>query len=69
MHDLQDYVLLRDRERRQIKPSPKSAHVNVVVFAPNSIELEKSKSFVEANKSCEWHKWKQAMHKEIDAFA
>ena len=66
--DLSDYILARDRVRRQIKPPSKYEDADLVAYALASaedIELEEPRSFAEAKQSKEWDIWNGSMGEEM----
>ncbi|PON44219.1 hypothetical protein TorRG33x02_331230, partial [Trema orientale] len=67
---LDDYVLSRDRARRQIKPTTRYARAELIAFALNvadTVEQNELASYKEAEKSIDWPKWEKAMQEEIDS--
>lgn len=67
---LDGYVLSRDRMRRQIRPPPRFANADFIVFALNVadlLELQEPTNYCEARRCKEWPKWKKAMDEEIES--
>lgn len=67
---LDNYVLSRDRARRQIRPPSRFANADLIAFALNVadvLELEEPTSYSEAKRSKDWPKWKRAMEEEFQS--
>ena len=68
--DLRDYVLTRDRVRRQIKPPSRFAQADLIAFALNAsdvVELDEPLCYREAKRSPDWKNWEKAMIEEMDS--
>ena len=66
--DLSEYLLARDRVRRQIKPPSKYEDADLVVYALASaedIEQEEPRSFTEEKLSKDWDIWNDSMGEEM----
>ncbi|CAA3024802.1 Hypothetical predicted protein, partial [Olea europaea subsp. europaea] len=68
-HDLWDYQLARDRERRQIRPPSKHQYADFASdrSESNLFDIEPA-SYEEAISSKESHKWITAMEDEMNSF-
>ena len=67
---LRDYVLSRDRVRRQIKPPQRLGHTDLIAFAlsaADTLETEEPSTVSDAKKSVDWPKWKMAMEEEMES--
>ena len=67
---LRDYVLARDRVRRQTRPPSRYAHAEVIAFALNigdSLELEEPLTYKEACSSKNMSSWMKAMREEMNS--
>ena len=66
--NLDDYVLSRDRGRRQTKPPSKFDDFDVAAYAltcAEEIDMDEPKSYFEANKSKDCEKWNSGMTEEM----
>lgn len=66
--DLSEYILAKDRVRRQIKPLSKYGDTDLVAYALASaeeIETEEPKSYAEPRRSKDWGLWNGAMSEEM----
>jgi len=67
---LSDYLLSRDRIRREIKPPGRYAHADFIAYALNigdSIELEEPVSYQDVCSSKDRIHWLKAMREEMDS--
>ncbi|KAE8715970.1 hypothetical protein F3Y22_tig00110156pilonHSYRG00076 [Hibiscus syriacus] len=65
---LDNYNLVRDRQRRTIRPPDRYGHADLISYALNiaeEIEEAEPKNFKEALKSKDKHKWTKAMDEKI----
>lgn len=65
-----NYLLSRDRVRRQIRPPPRFANTNFTSFALNVLdllELEEPTNYNEAVRSKDWSKWKKVVEEKLES--
>lgn len=68
VQNLDDYILARDRQRREIRPPSRFENADFVAYALASaedIEQDETGSYFEATKSEEWKFWKLAADDEM----
>jgi len=69
-HDLSNYQLTRDREKRVIKPPKRYGHADIICYAlsvAEEIQNTKPKTWREAIKSEDNQLWLQAMSEEMES--
>ncbi|XP_071689077.1 uncharacterized protein [Rutidosis leptorrhynchoides] len=69
-HDLQNYNLVRDRERRVIKPPQQFGHGDLVAYAlsmAEDIEVQEPATYREAISGPESANWSVAMNEEMES--
>ena len=69
--NLRHYMLARDRVKREIRPTPKYAHANVIAYDLNigdNTELDDLVSFDEACNNKNKADWFKVMQEELDSF-
>ena len=69
-HDLSNYQLTRDREKRVIKPTKRYGHADIICYALSvleEIQNSEPKIWREAIKSEDNQLWLQAMSEEMES--
>ena len=70
-HDLSNYQLTRDREKRVIKPTKRYGHADIICYALSvleEIQNSEPKTWREAIESEDSQLWLQAMSEEMESF-
>lgn len=65
---IQDHQVVKDTERRQVRPDPRYEINNLTGFAlisSESLEYSEPPSYEEAMNSSDFEKWKEAMNEEM----
>lgn len=68
--EVRDYQLVRDREKRVIKPPKRYAYADPIAFAltaTHEVESDEPRTYSEAVKSNKSKEWKQAMDEEMQS--
>ena len=69
-HNLKDYHLTRDRERRHIRPPQRYGYADLIAYAlaaSHEIDEDEPTSYREAIKSTYKSEWQKAMNDELDS--